>query len=216
MSNREIGITPEQFQQLNHLMGLELDSEPVNPDAESQCGRVISLAEFRQSKGLENSERQKARGRARQWLKVLAGLVRDYEGQMLAIAHERPREEWKELTGYDPYEQIAFDVERLETLLGHLNWALEERGVATLEEARDLLAESEDEILRATLDYVGQSEYLGFEVIRQLFSVGAMVEGVYVEDEALTHQFLQTLEANQFVFAIAPLRSLQDREVLAS
>ncbi len=216
MSNRETGITPEQFQQLNHLMGMELDISTPSLNAEAECGRVISLEDFRQSRGLESKQRQKARSRASQLLKVIAGITRDYEGQMLAIAHERSREDWKAQTGYDPYEQIAFDVERLQGLLAHLNWALEDQGAATLSEALEILKKTDDEVLLGTIEYVANSEYVGFQILNQIFRLGDLASGEYAEDEAEVALILETLKEKQFIFSIEPLRSLQDREALAS
>lgn len=216
MSNREPRISLKQYQQLNHLLGLELDSQETSPEAAAQCGRVISLEDFRQSRSLEHGERSKAASRAKLWLKVLAGLVKDYEAQMLAIANERPSEDWKQETGHDPYEQIAFDMERLETFLLQMNWALEAGGAVTLAEAWDMLSQSSDEVLMGTLDYLSSSSYLGFEVMHQVCKLAKLEAGHYAELEGSSEQILFILEQNQFIYAIAPLRNLEADEALAS
>lgn len=216
MSNRESGISLEQYQQLNHLLGLEVESPEASPEVAEQCGRVISLEDFRQSRALEGGERSKAASRAKLWLKVLAGLVKDYEAQMLAIANERPSEDWKQETGHDPYEQIAFDMERLEAFLIQMNWALEEGGAATLGEAWEILSKSSDEVLLGTLEYLATSSYLGFEVMHQVCQLGSLEAGQYVELDGGSEQILFILEQNQFIYSIAPLRNLQGDEAIAS
>jgi len=213
MSNRQNGISHEQFTRLNGLLNLPLNSEVENPHA--QCGRVISMEEFRQKSQAEQAERSKASERSSQLLKVLQGICRDYEAHMLSIANQKPRQVWQEETGSDPYAQIQYDMERLGNLIQALEFAIAENEACTLGEALEQVNEGAHEELKATIDYLFESDYFGFQAMARLFNVGEIEKGSYAEDEVLLADIQEDLVDGEYVFSIEPMQTLKVTEELA-
>lgn len=212
MSNRQNGISHEQFTQLNSLLNLSLN--PETEDSQERCGRVISMDEFRKKSQAEELERSKASERTDQLLKVLKGICRDYEAHMLTIANQRPRKQWQEETGTDPYGQIQYDMDRLGNLIQALEFALEKKNACTLAEALEEVYGWGQEELTATIDYIFESDYFGFQAMARLFGVGEMEGGNYSENDALLSEIQEDLVDGEYVFSIEPITNLKVAEEL--
>ena len=216
MSNFTSGISNEHFQRLQELLGRELNPEtnPEGKDPQADCGRVISLEEFRQKSRHEQEERDKARSRARALLQVIAQICRDYEAHMLTIAHSKGREEWVEETGSDPYEQIQYDMFRLKNFIEALHLALDDKGAATLGEAVAELESWGTQEIQETMEYLFNSDYFGFRCLKQLFNVGEISDGQYQEEKAILEDVQEDLVDGGYVFSVEPIRSLASQEAL--
>lgn len=183
--------------------------------APQSLATVVDFGAHREGIAVQEAQRQRAQERSLSALKVLHGLVKDYEAQMLVIAHQYDRQQWIEQNQQDPYAQIDYDMKRLGHFLGGLRYALQEKGAATLQEACEVLRGVADAELISTMDYILESEYVGFMAMRHLIESIQINEYGYCEDVAAMGLVLKNLEQNNFLYSIEPLSTLCMEEAVA-
>ncbi|MFO1462533.1 MAG: hypothetical protein U1F66_02060 [bacterium] len=212
MKNLDKTISVEDFLKLQELAEVEtVESQ----DSEDEAAEVVDLGAFRKKTQAKKARRAKAKVQAVEMIQVVAALVRDYEDQMMAVAHEIDAQEWAEQHQTSPFEQIREDMRRLYAFVNALNVAVEFEGAATLAEACELIGKGGNGELIATLDYIRNSEYLGFQAIARV------LDAVYLHEEhyALNVQSLgetwQQLEKAGFQNAVEPLAAMCFHEAVA-
>lgn len=205
-------IKIEDFLKLKELVDANTET---TPEVETVSAQVVDFGAFRQKTQQKKARRAKAKVQALDMIKVVHGLVRDYEEQMMAVAHQLDPQEWSEKYSTSAFEQIRDDMRRLDAFVNSLQVAVEIHGAATLAEACEMIRKSGNEELVMTLDYLLQSDYLGFQAIRKV------LEAVYLNEE--NHFFnsqslcetWQQLAAAGFNHSIEPIAALCFQEALA-
>jgi len=210
MKNSKNLIVLDEFRRLKEVV----DSHAAQT-SEKNLATVVDFSAHQQEVAEQETQRQRAKERSLAALRVLNGLVKDYEAQMLVIAHQYDRQQWIEEHQQDPYAQIDYDMKRLTHFLGGLRYGLEEKGAVTLLEACEVLRQIGDAELVGTMDYILQSEYVGFLAMRHLIESIQNTEVGYCEDVAAMGLVLKNLEQNNFLYSIEPLSTLCLEEAVA-
>lgn len=205
-ANKVISI--ENYQRLRTLVDeVQLRAEAPQNRSEEAAG-VISLIDYRKKNEAMEAEIQQAEVRAREMLRAIIGLARDYETQMVAVANQQNREEWQDAYEQDPYAQIQYDIYRLQRLCGALEYALDAEGIHTLSQAAAWIEQHAEEEIQYTLQYVQQSEYLGFQAISGLIQCGSLQEEGYLENSPWICEAYQAVVDEGFIYAVEPLGAL--------
>jgi hypothetical protein len=176
--------------------------------------QVIDFVSYRNKNIAKQDLRGRVQRQAFEMLKVIQGLVFDYECQMVQIASEVDGAEWVEQHGRSAGEQIADDIRRLQDFSAALESNLNE-GAATLGQAAEAIRNGDNEELIATLEYILSSDYVGFQAIAKI------LEAVYLTED---HHFFNTesivatwkdLEAAGFEYGVGPIAAICFEEALA-
>lgn len=194
----------EEYRSLKDLV----ETYPEAATSPKGLAAIVDFSAIRLEVQEQEAQREKAKQRSLAALKVLNSLVKDYEAQMLVIAHQYDRQAWIEEHNQDPYAQIDYDMTRLNHFMGGLRYALEEKGATTLQEACEILRQIGDVDLVGTIDYILQSDYVGFIAMRHLIESLQNTEVGYAEDVATMGLVLKNLEENNFLYSIEPLSIL--------
>ena len=203
-------IKIEDFQKLKDLVDANDTVEVETVSAE-----IVDLGAFRSKTQTKKVRRAKAKVQALEMIKIVEGLVRDYEEQMVYVADQLDPQEWSEKYTTSAHDQIRDDMRRLHAFINALYVAVEIHGAATLTEACEMIRNSGNEELVMTLDYVMQSEYLGFEAIRKVLEAVYLNEENYFFNTQSLCQTWQQLSAAGFNHGIEPIASMCFQEALA-
>ena len=211
-------ITVEDFLKLKELVDAHSE-EAVNEapvvEMETESAELIDFSAFRQKTQTKKARRAKAKVQALDMIKIVQGLVYDYEDQMTAIAHELNPAEWSEKHEGSAFDQIRDDMRRLYAFVNSLQVAVEIHGAATLSEACEMIRKSEDSETIATLDYILQSEYMGFQAIAKVLQVVYLNEENYFFNSQSLCETYRELETAGFTHSIEPIASACFEEALA-
>ena len=182
---------------------------------ETVSAEIVDLGSFRSKTQTKKARRAKAKVQALEMIKIVEGLVRDYEEQMTYVAGQLDPQEWSEKYTTSAHDQIRDDMRRLHAFINALYVAVEIHGAATLTEACEMIRNSGNEELVMTLDYVIQSEYLGFEAIRKVLEAVYLNEENYFFNTQSLCQTWQQLSVAGFNHGIEPIASMCFQEALA-
>ncbi|MCE9625655.1 MAG: hypothetical protein K8R69_09445 [Deltaproteobacteria bacterium] len=205
-------IKVEDFLKLQELS--ELNETPV-VETETEVADLIDFGAFRQKTQAKKARRAKAKVQAVEMIKIVKGLVYDYEDQMTAIAHEINGAEWSEKHEGTAFDQIRDDMRRLYAFVNTLEVAVEFHGAATLSEACEMIRKGDDSEAIQTLDYILQSEYLGFQAIAKVLQVVYLNEENYFFNSQSLCETYRELETAGFTHSIEPIASACFEEALA-
>lgn len=176
--------------------------------------QVLDLSSFRNRKQAKKALRSKVQLQAYEMLKIVQGLVFDYEAQMLAIAAEVDGPEWVEKHGRGAGEQIAEDIRRLNDLSVALESALND-GAATLGEAAEAIRQGDNEELIDTLEYLFNSDYVGFQAIAKVLEAVYLTEDSHFFNSESIVATWRDLEAAGFEYGVGPIAAICFEEALA-
>ena len=176
--------------------------------------QIIDLVSYRKQLVAKKALHKKVQRQAGELLKVIQGLVFDYEVQMMNIAAEVDGAEWVEKHGRGAGEQIADDLRRLNDFTEALGSALND-GALTLGQAAEAIRQSENEELIATLDYILGSDYVGFQAIAKILEAVCLNEdNHYFNAESIVATW-KDLEAAGFEYGVGPIAAICFDEALA-
>jgi len=212
MKTLENVITVEDFLKLKELVDA---NETESVETETESAELIDFGAFRQKTQAKKARRAKAKVQALDMIKIVQGLVYDYEDQMTAIAHEINGAEWSEKYEGTAFDQIRDDMRRLYAFVNTLQVAVEINGAATLAEACEMIRKGDDSEAIQTLDYILQSEYLGFQSIAKVLQVVYLNEENYFFNSQALCETYRALETAGFTHSIEPIASACFEEALA-
>ncbi|HKY63511.1 MAG TPA: hypothetical protein VJR29_08840 [bacterium] len=176
--------------------------------------QILDFVSYRKKTVAKKALRSKVQTQAYEMLKVIQGLVFDYEAQMVAIAQEVAGDNWVEKHGRSPAEQIADDLRRLHNFSQALENALD-HGATTLGEAAKAIRHGEDEELIATLDYILSSDYVGFQAITKILEAVVFTADKHFFNAESIVATWKDLEAAGFEYGVGPIAAICFEEALA-
>ena len=176
--------------------------------------QVLDFVSFRKKTVAKKSLRSKVQRQAYEMLKIVQGLVFDYEAQMMQIAADVDGAEWVEKHGRSAGEQIADDIRRLQDFSAALEGALND-GAATLGQAAQAIRNGENEELAATLEYILTSDYVGFQAITKILEAVYLTEDQHFFNAESVVATWKDLEAAGFEYGVGPIAAICFEEALA-
>jgi len=163
MSQAHIMISLDDYLRLKSLLDSS-DSDTTQLEGETEPGEVIEL--FKSAKQAQLIMDQAMDVATR--IDIIQSLILEYEEEMLGLARECDPETWTDRFGKDPIEQIEKDVYKLNQLVDALVLSIGEKGAIDLPQACETLSTWADPEILATLQYIFESDYPGFQKIKQL------------------------------------------------
>ncbi len=176
--------------------------------------QILDFVTYRKKNVAKKALRTRVQLQAYEMLKIVQGLVFDYEAQMLQIASEVDGAEWVEQHGRSAGEQIAEDLRRLHDFTAALETALS-HGATTLGEAAKAIRHGEDEELIGTLDYILSSDYVGFQAIAKILEAVYFAEDKHFFNTESIVATWKDLEAAGFEYGVGPIAAICFEEALA-
>ena len=176
--------------------------------------QILDFVTYRKKSQAKKALRSKVQLQAYDMLKVVQGLVFDYEAQMLAIAQDVDGAEWVEQHGRSAGEQIAEDLRRLHDFSQALETALD-NGATTLGEAAKAIRYGDNEELIGTLDYILESDYAGFQAITKILEAVYFAEDKHFFNAESVVATWKDLEAAGFEYSVGPIAAICFEEALA-